>query len=240
MQRKKKNSLHIHSVFHVCLTLLRRAYECISFINIKKFVNCIYNFKSVNNERKLNLILIVVLLIHLFTVSISTYAVMPNNVDDIFGDGPPYYEGVMIMESDTQCDMEALHKEKYYSSEYFYPNDNSLFIHYHEDSTDAVVLSKEDKFDENDDFLSEFKPFGNGFAYQSNILYAGFKADKKYITVVPIRLVIDWENDDKEEIPDFNKAKWYETVSTTEITGELDTDELKSYFYKIDIINANE
>ena len=54
-------------------------------------------------------------------------------------------------------------------------------------------------------------------------------------------MVIDWENrKNDEEIPDFDKAKWYETESTTEITGELDTDELKSYFYKIDIISADE
>lgn len=200
-----------------------------SFINIKKFANCNYDLKSVNKERKLNLILIIVLLIHLFSVSISTYAVMPNNVDDLFGDASPYYERVMIMESDTPCDMETLYKNVYHGK------DNYLCFDLDFAYSGAHITGDKDKFDENYDCISKLKPFGNGFVYESNTLYAGYKADKKYITVVPIHL-----NSKNRREPAFDKAQWYETASTTEITGELDTDELKSYFYKIDIINADE
>lgn len=101
-------------------------------------------------------------------------------------------------------------------------------------SINAHPVYRDIKFTDDFGVESELKEL-KGFFYDTHTLYAGFKVDKKYITIVPIHIN---ENGNRE--PAFDKAKWYETASTTEITGELDTDELKSYFYKIDIINADE
>lgn len=198
-----------------------------SFYNIFSFSKCKYNLKNVNRENQFNKILIGVLIFQILTVSLSTYTAYSQNVLSFAGDDEAYYEKVIILESDTPCDMKAL----YESADY---NGTSLSFAYDWSYKDVYIYGE---FVEAE-CIQEWKKYNSCFEYRENTLYGKYESDKKYIAAVPVKL--EFKNYGEKSIPDFDKAEWYETASTDELTGALDTDELKSYFYEIDIINANE
>lgn len=197
-----------------------------SFYNIFTFIKCRYNLKSVKRENKFNKILMAVLIFQIFTVSLLTYTAMSKNVSSLVGDDTPYYEEVIILDSDTPCDMKTL-----YDSIDFYPASISLSYDWtYKDCYYYELVEPE--------CIQEWKKYNSCFEYRDNTLYGKYETDKRYITVVPVRL--EWTDYGETIIPDFDKAQWYETSSTFEISGELDISGLKSYYhYKIDVINEN-
>lgn len=206
-----------------------------SFYNIFTFIKCRYNLKSVNKENKFNKILIAILVFQILTVSLL-YTVTPKNESNLFGDDKPYYEKIIVLESDTPCDKKALFESADYNFAYIKLSygDTSKNAYGYGDVNQVDIIYCE--------CIQKWKNYNSCFIYRDNMINCKYAVDKKYISVVPVRLVIDWENrKNDEEIPDFDKAQWYETASTTEITGELDSSGMKSYYhYKIDIINVNE
>lgn len=206
-----------------------------AFINITKYNKRKYNFKNVNRERKFNIALLIVLIINIFSVSISTYAFAPKSVEDMTVSADSYYNGVMILESDTPCDIETLYNEEYYNTLvpalYINP-DIGLYYGYNKWTE---ISDFYEKFSDDYAYSDEWKQAEGGFSYDVRTFYGTYYADKKYVSVIPYSF-----NSQNRKVIAFNKTQWYETDSTTEISGLLDTDELKSHYFKVYIANANQ
>jgi len=199
-----------------------------SFKNITDFYKYRYDLTSIHKEKKINIILLLALLVNLFACLMCTYAVAPLTPDDLLGDKPPYCEGVVIFESDNICDLEELYNDKYQNSLVIL----NLSIGYDYDKYANCCC---EKIDSDYDLVIDSDKYGKGISYETYTLYGKYRASSKYVAVVPIHK--ERLESSVESIPDFEKSQWYEVSETSEITGRLDNDDLKSYYYKIEIVD---
>ncbi|GEM_PF-6025751 len=185
-----------------------------TFINVFKFNKLQYSKSKAKCESVFRTVLIITAVFFTFVTAVVTLAKVTDEYGMEYGwINAVYYDGICILESDEQCDIEDCYYDDFYISSKRYMSGVEYKNAFGDHGYSGACLASEEKYNDSIEYYRK--------EYDCYYTYS-----KKYIAVVPFCIDKTVSPDDIQNYyqPCFDNVKWYDTANTEEIIVAMNRD----------------